>query len=141
MEGNIWTPEEWREHQQRVAETIRRSARWRWAKAEEYPAERRENVRSAYALGTLAHFVERLEPDDLDLYAMRASRRTNDGQAYRLSAEALEKLSRFGYAYGTYNAGALGEAKFRNVLRRVEGQEAQNRHLLRQRAEAGHGEA
>jgi hypothetical protein len=142
MEGSIPTPEQLRRHQQRLAETIRATARWRRAKAEEHPADRRENVRSALSLRTLANFVAGLEPDDLDLRCMRASRLTEDGQAYRLSVEASARLARFGYVYGTFNTktGALDEAQLRNVLRRVEGQEAQNRHLMRQRAEAGYGE-
>jgi len=141
MESSIPTPDELRRHQQRVAETIRRTARWRRAKGNEYPEYRKLNARCATALRVLANFVERMDPDDLDLRAMRASRLTADGDAYRLSVEANEKLARFGMNRGSWNRGSMqDEAQLRNILRRVEGQEANNRNLMRQRANAGYGE-
>lgn len=140
MQGSIPTPDELRSHRQRLAETIRRTARWRRAKGDEYPEARKHNARGAAALRVLANFAESMELDDLDLRAMRASRLTPDGEAYRLSREASDKLAGFGLGRGSWQGPTPDEAQLRNILRRVEGQEAKNRHLMRQRAEAGYGE-
>lgn len=140
MQDSIPTLAELRRHRQRVAETIRRTARWRRAKANEHPEFHKDNARGATALRRLANFVESMAVDDLDLRAMRASRLTSDGEAYRLSREASDKLAGFGLGRGSWQGPTPDEAQLRNILRRVEGQEAKNRHLMRQRADAGYGE-
>jgi hypothetical protein len=125
-------------HQARVVETIRRTARWRRAKADEYPEYHQENVRGASALRTLANFVERMPPDDMHLRALRYSERRRDGEAYRLCPEAFDVLSRFGLSRGAWHSARPTERQMRNVLRRVEGQQQKERHAERVRAEEGH---
>jgi hypothetical protein len=87
------------EQRRLLAETIRRTARWRRRKADEYrddEARRRENARVASALRTLANFVDGLPDDDPDIN-LHALRRTDerDGQL-ALADDAAVLLSRFG---------------------------------------------
>lgn len=133
--------QELQRNQERAVETIRRTARWRRAKADEHPESQRQNRRGATALRILANFVEELDADDRDLSNFRHIPVSDDGDAYRLSEEAATILARFGLNLGAWEGKARpSEAQLRNVLRRVTGAESTERHRARQRAEAGYGD-
>jgi hypothetical protein len=104
--------------------TVREVAAWRRGKAWEFedPGVRRDNRRAANALRTLANFVTELPDDDPDLWALAHS--PVRGDQYELCREALGLLSRFGLHRGTFAGKATpDEVQFRNLLRRIEGQE------------------
>lgn len=126
-----------------LVETIRASGRWRRSKAREFGGDenaRRQNLRAALALRTLANFVEALPDDDPDL-ALHALRGTDeqDGRL-DLTDDSAVLLSRFGLDYGAWQSGAPSEKQMRNVLRRIDGIEARERSARKQRAEQGYGD-
>jgi hypothetical protein len=126
-----------------LAATIRDVAHWRKGKAYEFGDDalaRKRSLRAKQALKTLANFVETMPDDDpdLNLYALR---RTNERDG-RLSVtlDSLILLSRFGMGRGAWQAAQPTESQMRNVLRRIDGIEARERHARKLRAEAGYGD-
>lgn len=126
-----------------LVETIRRAADWRRGKAREFEDDaqaRKQNVRSKKALLMLANFVEALPDDDpdLDLYALR--RVETRGDELDLTPDGIAMLSRFGLSKDSWQASTPTENQMRNILRRVDGVEAQERRARKERAEAGYGD-
>lgn len=126
-----------------LAATIRDVARWRKGKADEFGDDtiaRKRSLRAKQALKTLANFVEQMSDDDPDLH-LYALRRTNERDG-RLSVtlDSLMLLSRFGMDRGAWQAARPTENQMRNVLRRIDGTEARERHARKLRSEAGYGD-
>lgn len=97
-------------------------------------------MRAGQALRTLANFVEVLPDDDPDLF-LHALQRTDahDGRL-SITTDSFMLLSRFGMDRGAWQATKPTESQMRNVLRRIDGIEAQERHARKVRAEAGYGD-
>lgn len=126
-----------------LAATIRHAARWRGDKVDEFDDDaiaRKRSLRAKQALLTLANFVEVLPDDDpdLDLYALRRAEE-RDGRL-QLALDSATLLSRFGIGKGAWQASTPTEKQMRNVLRRMDGIEARERHARKQRAEEGYGD-
>ena len=126
-----------------VVKTIRETAEWRKRKVEEFsddPVARKRGLRARQALRALANFVEALPDDDpdLNLYALRRAEE-HDGKLL-LALDSLTLISRFGMDRGAWQATTPTESQMRNVLRRVDGIEAQERHARKLRAESGYGD-
>jgi hypothetical protein len=126
-----------------LAETIRRTARWRGMKAAEHadaPQAAKRSRRAQIALRALANFVDGLGDDDpdLDLYALRRVAAASDHLL--LSDESRELLSRFGMSRGAWQQASITQAQMRNLLRRLDGVEARERRARKLRAEAGYGD-
>jgi hypothetical protein len=123
--------------------TIRATAYWRRDQANEpdtKPAARKANLRAKAALLHLANFVENLPGDDLDLRLFALHRvEERDGQL-QLTPDGITLLSRFGMSKDAWQSSTPTENQMRNVLRRVDGIEATERHARRERAEAGYGD-
>jgi|GEM_PF-1795563 len=81
----------------RVASGIDEHARWREMKAEEYPADTR-NQRSAQALRDLAKYVRDLPDDDPTLKRLAADAEVLDHLEFGLTGENVKSmLSRYGF--------------------------------------------
>jgi hypothetical protein len=130
------------EQRRLLVATIRATAQWRNDKAHEFEDSdvRKQNFRARQALRTLANFVEGLPDDDLDLnlYALRRAD-ARDGRLW-LTPDGAALLSRFGLGRGAWQSSQPSESQMRNILRRVDGIEAQERHASKERAEAGYGD-
>jgi hypothetical protein len=121
-------------HRQRLAETLRAIAQWRWEQAEKYPDDPdavRASRRAGYALKRLANFVLELPIDDRDLRVLRLQPVRSDG-TLKLGRASLKILSRFGANFGAWQEGVASEAQMRNVLRRADGAESQARGAARE---------
>jgi len=126
-----------------LATTIRDVAHWRKEKADEFgddPIARKRSLRAKQALKTLANFVEAMPDDDpdLNLYALRRMDE-RDGRL-SITPDSFMLLSRFGMDRGAWQAARPTESQMRNVLRRIDGIEARERHARKLRAEAGYGD-
>lgn len=126
-----------------LVKTIRDTAEWRKRKVEEFgddPIARKRSLRAKQALGALANFVEAMPDDDpdLNLYALRRAEE-HDGRLL-LAIDSLTLISRFGMDRGAWQASAPTESQMRNVLRRIDGIEARERHARKLRAESGYGD-
>lgn len=123
--------------------TIRSTAEWRGQKADEFGNDamaRKENLRAKQALRALANFVEAMLDDDPDLHLYALRRADERGGRLRLVPDSVFLLSRFGLGKGAWQASRPTENQMRNILRRVDGIEAQERHARKLRAEEGYGE-
>src|ERR1700682_989413 len=126
-----------------LVRTIRDTAEWRHRKVEEFSDDaiaRKRSLRAKQALGALANFVEAM-PDgdsDLNLYALHRTEE-RDGRLL-LAPDSLTLISRFGMDRGAWQASRPTESQMRNVLRRVDGIEARERHARKLRAEKGYGD-
>lgn len=117
--------------------TIRGTAEWRSRKAYEFVDDfiaHKRSLRARQALRTLANFVESLPDDDPDLH-LHALRRADerDGRL-RLTPDSVLSLSRFGLDRGAWQASKPSENQMRNILRRIDGIEAKERHADKLRA-------
>jgi hypothetical protein len=126
-----------------LVKTIRDTAEWRKRKVEEFdddPIARKRSLRAKQALGALANFVEGMPDDDPDL-SLHALRRAEerDGRLL-LSLDSFTLISRFGMDRGAWQASRPTESQMRNVLRRIDGIEARERHARKLRAESGYGD-
>jgi hypothetical protein len=123
--------------------TIRNAADWRMGRADKFEHNKHahgENGRAKTALRTLANFVEGLPDDDrdLNLHALRRADERDD--QLQLTDDGMTLLSRFGINRGSWQDTRPTESQMRNVLRRVDGIEAQERSARKQRAEMGYGD-
>lgn len=122
--------------QERLVETIRRTAAWRRQKGVEFADDdraRRKSFRAASAQRTLANFVAGLAEDDPDITVFRNSEVAGEGTYLALCREGLVMLSRFGMEQGAWDARSKpSEAQMRNVLRRVNGAEQAARHRAKE---------
>jgi hypothetical protein len=127
-----------------LAETVRRSARWRGTKVAEHiddPLATKRNRRAMLALRRLANFIDAMDDDDPDL-ALYALRRVEAAPEHLvLTSESLALLSRFGLSLGAWHDGPASEAQMRNALRRLDGIEARDRRARKPRTESGDGDA
>lgn len=126
-----------------LATTIRAAADWRAQKADEFADDaiaHRRSLRAKQALRTLANFVEELADDDLDLNLHALSRVEVREGRLQLTPDAGTLLSRFGLGKGSWQASKPTESQMRNVLRRIDGIEAQERRARKERAELGYGD-
>lgn len=131
------------EQRRLLVATIRHAADWRGEKAREFADDetaRRRSYRARQALRTLANFIEALPDDDPDL-TLYALQRTDerDGRLW-LTPDTFALLSRFGLGIGAWKSSAPSEKQMRNLLRRIDGSEAQERHARKQRADLGYGD-
>lgn len=130
------------EQRRLLVATIRATAQWRHDKAYEFEDSdvRKQNFRARQALRTLANFVEGLDDDDIDLnlYALRRADE-RDGRLW-LTPDGAALLSRFGLGRGAWQSSQPSVSQMRNILRRVDGVEAQERHARKERAEQGYGD-
>lgn len=126
-----------------LAATIRRAAYWRRDKADEFddnaPA-RKANLRAKAALLHLANFVEDLRDDDLDLRLHALHRLDEKDETLELTPDGIALLSRFGLSKDSWQSSTPTENQMRNILRRVDGIEADERRARKERAEAGYGD-
>jgi hypothetical protein len=122
--------------------TIRDTAQWRGRTADEFDdaTARKGSLRAKQALRTLANFVEAMPDDDpdLNLYALRRVEE-RDGRLW-LTPDGAALLSRFGLGKGAWQSSTPSESQMRNVLRRIDGVEAQERRARKERAEQGYGD-
>ncbi len=123
--------------------TIRDVSEWRRQKAEEFGDDaiaRKRSLRAKQALRNLANFVEAMpdEDPDLNLYALRRAGERKGG--LRLAPDSVLLLSRFGLDRGAWQSTEPTESQMRNVLRRIDGVEARERHARKLRAEMGYGD-
>jgi hypothetical protein len=123
--------------------TIRDTAEWRRQKAEEFGDDaiaRKRSLRAKQALRNLANFVEAMPDDDpdLNLYALRRVGERKGG--LRLAPDSVLLLSRFGLDRGAWQSTKPIESQMRNVLRRIDGIEARERHARKLRADMGYGD-
>lgn len=125
-----------------LAATIRNTAYWRRDKADEAenPAARKQNLRAKAALLHLANFVEGLPDDDLDLRLFALHRADERDGALLLTPDGSTLLSRFGLSKDSWQSSTPTDNQMRNVLRRVDGIEADERRARKERAEAGYGD-
>ncbi len=125
-----------------LAATVRNTAEWRGHKADEFDdaTARKRSLRAKQALRTLANFVEAMpdEDPDLGLYALRRVEE-RDGLLW-LTPDGAALLSRFGLGKGAWQSSTPSESQMRNVLRRIDGIEAQERRARKERAEQGYGD-
>lgn len=87
----------------------------------------------------LANFVEVMpdEDPDLNLYALR--RASGHGGRLSLTLDSVYLLSRFGLDKGAWQSSRPAETQMRNILRRIDGVEARERHARKLRTEMGYG--
>lgn len=126
-----------------LVKTIRDVAAWRRQKVEEFgddPIARKRGLRAKQALGALANFVEAMPDEDpeLSLYALRRTDERDGG--LWLALDSVTLLSRFGIDRGAWQDSRPTESQMRNVLRRIDGIEARERHARKLRAEEGYGD-
>lgn len=122
--------------------TIRNTAEWRGQKADEFEGDaiaRKQNLRAKQALRALANFVEVMpdEDPDLNLHALR--RASGHGGRLSLTLDSVYLLSRFGLDKGAWQSSRPTENQMRNILRRIDGIEARERHARKLRTEMGYG--
>ncbi len=126
-----------------LAATIRSTAEWRGQKAREFGDDaiaRKRSLRAKLALRTLANFVEAMPNDDPDLN-LHALRRVDERKGeLRLAPDSFFLLSRFSLDKGAWQASKPSESQMRNILRRIDGIEARERHARKQRADMGYGD-
>jgi hypothetical protein len=123
--------------------TIRGTAEWRGQKADEFGNDamaRKENLRAKQALRALANFVDAMQDDDPDLHLYALCRADEREGRLRLVPDSVFLLSRFGLGKGAWQASRPTESQMRNVLRRMDGIEARERHARKLRAEEGYGD-
>ncbi len=123
--------------------TIREVADWRGQKAYEFNDDhvaRMRGLRAKYALRRLANFVEEMPDDDRDLNLHALCRASECGGRFKLTPDSFHLLSRFGLDKGAWQFTKPVESQMRNVLRRVDGIEARERHARKLRAEMGYGD-
>lgn len=118
-----------------LVETIRATARWRAQVAREHVDDhvaRRRSHRAMTGLAHLAKHVAGLDPDDRDLRWLRHLEPRPDG-TLTLADESRDLLSRFGMDKGAQNHGRPEptDAQVRNLLRRMDGAEANERAARR----------
>lgn len=126
-----------------LVRTIRDTAEWRKRKVEEFGDDviaRKRGLRAKQALGALANFVEAMPDDDPDLSLYALHRVEEQDGKLVLTRDSLTLISRFGMDRGAWQASRPTERQMRNVLRRVDGIEAQERHARKLRAERGYGD-
>ena len=123
--------------------TIRGVADWRGQKASEFNDDhvaRMRGLRAKYALLRLANFVEEMPDDDRDLNLYALCHASERGGRLKLTPDSFRLLSRFGLDKGAWQHTKPVESQMRNVLRRVDGIEARERHARKLRAEMGYGD-
>jgi hypothetical protein len=96
-------------------------------------------LRSKHALRRLANFVEKMPDDDPDLNLYALLRAGDRSGRLKLTPDSLRLLSRFGLDKGAWQLTKPVENQMRNVLRRMDGIEARERHARKLRAEMSDG--
>jgi ketosteroid isomerase-like protein/DNA-binding phage protein len=115
--------------------TIRDTVEWRIRMVDKFGDDfeaRKRSLRAMQALRTLANFVEGMSDEDPELWLHALHRVEERDGLLQLVSASRAALSRFGLQRGAWQTSSQTQPQMRKILRRINGIEAQKRHLLKQ---------